>query len=53
MLNTGWRILTVSLLLALAACSSAESERQEKLASCEQVKDFDDIYQECLNEANE
>jgi len=44
--------LAFSLVLSTSACSSKSSEQKEKIASCEQVKEFDEeIYQKCLEEA--
>ena len=52
MLKLGWQLLAISLWLTISACSSGGSEQEQKVDSCEQVKEFDDIYQECLKDAN-
>lgn len=46
-------VLLLSLLLVagLAACSSSSDERTAQEQSCEQVKEFEDVYKECLEEA--
>ena len=51
MLKSGWQTLAIALFLTISACSFGSSERQEKIDSCEQVKEFADIYQECLKAA--
>jgi len=45
-------IVAIALCLSTVACSSKSTERQEKIASCEQVKEVDEnLYQECMQEA--
>ena len=55
MRNNVWNIFVVSVCLSVAACSSGGSSgsEEEKVASCEQVKEFDDMYQECLKDARQ
>ena len=44
-------ILSLILITGLAACSSSSDEREAQEESCEQVKEFEEVYKECLEEA--
>jgi hypothetical protein len=45
------RALTLAMFVCVVACSSGSGERQEKTASCEQVKEFEDTYKKCIADA--
>jgi hypothetical protein len=46
-------ITIIGLSAGATACSSASSERQERMNSCEQLKEYAaaEIYEQCLDEA--
>jgi hypothetical protein len=45
------RTFALALCVSALGCSSGSSDSQEKLDSCEQVKEFEDTYQQCIEEA--
>ena len=51
MIKSQISLLLVTFCMGIAACSSKSSESREKLDSCEQVKEYDEIYQTCIEDA--
>ena len=46
------KLFSIIMFSLCVGCSSGSSEVEEKQASCEQVKEFEEAYKACLDEAN-
>ena len=44
-------VALVALCIGTSACTSKTEEREAKIDSCEQVKEFEELYEECLKDA--